>query len=194
MDRSGLGILGGTFDPPHIGHQSMARTTYERLNLERVLVVPSFVPPHKMTADMSEYADRFEMTRLMVENEDGIELSALDAERPGPSYTVDLLKSLRGESSNELYFIVGSDSLADMHNWREPEAIMSLCTLVVFTRSGFEPVLKVHGDASIVVFEDPVIDVSSSELRSLLRTDYITAAKSLHPRVLEYIRQRGLYR
>jgi len=193
MERSGLGVQGGTFDPPHIGHRAMARTARARLNLERVLVVPAFVPPHKARAGMSAYADRVAMTRLMLEDEEGVEISTREADRPGPSYTVDLLQELQGEIGDELYFIMGSDSLADMHNWREPETIMSLCTLVVFTRTGFEPFLRLPGEASIVVFDDPVIDVSSSQLRAQLASDYSAAAQSLTPKVLAYIRDRGLY-
>ena len=161
---SRVGILGGTFDPPHNGHVAMAEAAVAGLALDRLLILPAPDPPHKNSHDISPYPSRRRMAELAFAGLDNVELSDIEEGRHGPSYTVDLLQQLAG--ADDLYFVVGADSVCDLPAWREPERILALATLVVFPRSGYSPRVPVDSEASVVLFESPVIDVSSSQVRS----------------------------
>jgi nicotinate-nucleotide adenylyltransferase len=163
--RGGTGILGGSFDPPHNGHVGMAQTAAEVLGLDVVYMMPALKPPHKNSRAISPWEDRLEMTRLAVRDVANVDVSLQELETRGTSYTVELLRRYRQRYRGDLYFIVGADSLRDMPGWREPEEILRLATIVVFPRSGIAPVLETKGDASVVVFTTPVINVSSSGVR-----------------------------
>ena len=186
------GILGGSFDPPHIGHVAMARAARETLLLDKVLLMPAPRPPHKSVSALSDWDHRLAMTELAARDLDGVEVSLNERDIPGESFTVELLRRYRSDHDDDLYFIMGADSLRDLPGWREPESILELATLVVFPRKGIEPRLDVGGDASIVVFESPVIDVSSSEIRRKRRRG--ESVRSMVPDgVLGYIEQHSLY-
>ena len=186
------GILGGSFDPPHIGHVMMARTAADKLGLETVYLMPALRPPHKDPDGLSAWEDRLEMTRLAARDIDNVEVSQQEMDTPGASYTVELLRRFRRRYNGCLYFIMGADSLRDMPRWREPEAILELATIVVFPRSGIAPVLEMDGDASIVVIEAPVVDVSSSGLREKSRAG--ESIEDLVPQpVFDYILDHSLY-
>jgi nicotinate-nucleotide adenylyltransferase len=186
------GILGGSFDPPHVGHLAMARGARETLGLDKVLLMPALRPPHKNSTDLSGWDHRLAMAKLAARDVDGVEVSSHERDTPGESFTVELLRRYRDAHDDDLYFILGADSLRDLRGWREPEAILALATLVVFPRTGIEPRLDVEGDASIVVFESPVIDVSSSEIRTKRRSG--ESIQSLVPAdVLDYIEKHSLY-
>jgi nicotinate-nucleotide adenylyltransferase len=188
----GAGILGGSFDPPHIGHLMMARTAADKLGLDEVYLMPALRPPHKDPEGLSAWEDRLEMTRLAARDLDNVEVSLQEIHTPGASYTVELLRRFRSRYNGYLYFILGADSLRDMPRWREPEAIVDLATIVVFPRSGIAPVLEMGGHVSIVVIEAPVIDVSSSGLREKCRAG--GSIEGLVPQpVLDYILDHSLY-
>jgi nicotinate-nucleotide adenylyltransferase len=132
------------------------------------------------------------MAELAARDLDGVEVSLHERDTPGESFTVELLRRYRAAHDDDLYFILGADSLRDLPGWREPEAVLALATLVVFPREGIEPRLNVEGDASIVVFERPVVDVSSSEIRRKRRAG--ESIESLVPAaVLDYILEHSLY-
>jgi nicotinate-nucleotide adenylyltransferase len=186
------GILGGSFDPPHVGHVAMARAAIDTLGLDKVLLMPAHRPPHKDAADVSDWGHRLAMAKLAAREVDRVEVSPDERQTPGASFTVELLRRYRAAHDDELYFIMGADSLRDLPGWREPDVIVELATLVVFPRAGIEPVLAVDGDARIVVFDTPVIDVSSSEIRRKRRDG--DSIRSLVPgSVLEYIEDHSLY-
>jgi nicotinate-nucleotide adenylyltransferase len=186
------GILGGSFDPPHVGHTAMARCALETLGLDRVLLMPAPRPPHKEAGALSGWEHRLAMTRLAARGLDGVEVSLHETGSTGESYTADSLRRYRDAHGGDLYFILGADSLRDLPGWREPEAIVGLATLVVFPRAGIEARLDVEGEASVVVFEAPPIDVSSSEVRARRRAG--ESIESLVPAaVLEYIVEKRLY-
>lgn len=162
-----IGMLGGTFDPPHNAHLAMADRAMKELALGKVLFLPAPDPPHKHPA--SSYETRVAMVRLAIEGRAGMELSRLEELRPGPSYTVDLLESFRdSHRDDEIFFIMGSDSLRDMASWRRPERILELATLVVFARPGAEPVLPAGSGAPVILAAGPMMDVSSSEIRRMV--------------------------
>jgi len=188
-----VGLLGGTFDPPHSAHLVMAQTARDALGLDRVLLIPAPRPPHKAAGELSPFSDRIEMARAAAAAVDGVEVSQIESEREGPSYTVDTLRACREQFGGDLYFIMGTDSLRDLPTWREPEEILKMCTLVVFPRDDIPARLALEGDASLVVFESPRIDISSTEIRERCEQGDVPD-EAIPDAVRELIRSRGLYR
>lgn len=187
-----VGILGGSFDPPHVGHMAMARAAKDTLGLDKVLLMPAPRPPHKEAEDLSSWEDRLKMVELACDGVDGVEVSRHELNTPGASYTVDMLQKYRELSDDTVYFIMGADSLRDLPGWHNPEKILEFVTIVVFPRDDVAPVLEVQGDASVVVFETPSIDVSSSDIRKNCRQG--VSIESMVPgAVLEYILDNSLY-
>jgi len=132
-----IGLFGGTFDPPHLGHLALAEWARERLGLDHVLFVPAGRPPHKRGARLSSAAARVAMTRLAVRGNPAFRLSTIEVRRGGPSFTVDTLRALRARHAGaRLFLIMGEDSLDDFATWREPAAIARLATLAVARRPG----------------------------------------------------------
>lgn len=133
-----LGVLGGTFDPIHVGHRIVARDVLEALELDRVLVVPAARPPHREAVLDAER--RLGITRRAFRGDSRIEVSGREVERGGPSFTVDTLEGLREERSPEaLFCVIGADQLADFASWHRPERIVELAELAVMNRGGEEP-------------------------------------------------------
>jgi nicotinate-nucleotide adenylyltransferase len=187
-----IGILGGSFDPPHTAHIAMARAALDTVPLDRVLFMPAPNPPHKRRDVMSPYESRKAMVAIAIRDEEGMELSVAEELRDGPSYTNELLRFLRTQSDSGLYLILGADSVADLPNWRNPKSILDLATLVVFPRTGYSSFVPVEGDASIVLFEKPVIDVSSTEIREKCRRGESTAGL-ITKAVRKFILDNSLY-
>jgi nicotinate-nucleotide adenylyltransferase len=167
-----IGILGGTFNPPHMGHLVMAQEALDRLELDRVDFMPVAVPPHKEADEDPGAGARLELCRLAVAGDDRLGVCTLEVDRGGASYTVDTLRELHArEPEQELTFIVGGDMAHSLPAWREPEAILSLARLAVAEREGvgrediaarLEPL---HGGDRVVFFDMPRIDISSSNVR-----------------------------
>ncbi len=197
-----LGILGGTFNPPHVGHLALARHALDELALERVLLMPAHIPPHKRGEDDPGPAHRLAMCRLAVADAAGLGVSALELERAGPSYTADTLKALHASQPDaELTFIMGADTAATLPSWREPREVLRLARLAVAARTGTarRQVLDVLTGlgagvgAAVSFLEMPAVEVSSSMARGrVLRgeaiDDLVGAA------VAAYIAEHGLYR
>ncbi len=167
-----VGLLGGTFNPPHIAHLVCAMEAREQLGLDVVRLVPSGVPPHKDVPDDPGVEVRIELCRLAAASEPGLEVSRAEADRPGPSYTVDTLRALHDASpQDELTFIVGGDQALGLPSWREPEVLLSLARLAVAEREGIRrhDILDrfegLDGAGRVVFFDMPRLDVSSSWLR-----------------------------
>ena len=185
-----IGVIGGTFDPPHRAHLEMARTTIDRLPIETVLFMPAPRPPHKSTDAMTPFELRVKMVELAIAGQEGFELSRMESEGEGASYTVDLLRRL-ARQYDDIYMIIGADSLQDLPTWKEPESILELATLDVFARTGHPLQLPVGGPASLIVFEEPVIDVSSTELRATFRSG--RGADDVPVAVRQFILDNSLY-
>jgi nicotinate-nucleotide adenylyltransferase len=194
-----LGILGGTFDPIHVGHLAAARAAMQCAQLDRVLFIPSARPPHRGAATaLTE--DRLAMTRLAVEGEPRFEVSDIEVGRGGISYTSDTLSELhRNRPQDELFLILGWDAARLFHTWHEPERVNALASVVILSRPGIETpepseITSAGLDRARVVdcfVETP--DVSASELRKLLTTGESVGDK-LPPSVERYIAQHHLYR
>jgi nicotinate-nucleotide adenylyltransferase len=196
-----LGLLGGTFNPPHIGHLVCAQEAIAQLGLEQVLLVPVHEPPHKgMEADPG-VEHRVELCRRAVASEDRLDVSRVDADVPGPSFTVDTLRRLHADRpGDELTFIVGGDMALSLPSWREPEAILELADLGVAEREGVrradvaERLAWLPGGAERARFFDmPRLDISSSLIRRLVAAG--RPIRYLVPdAVAAYVEQAGLYR
>jgi len=197
-----IGILGGTFDPPHVGHLWLAALAAESMSLERVLFMPASQPPHKRQRGMTGAADRLLMTRVAIEGDPAFELTAIEMERPGPSYTIDSvdeLERLCGPDA-QLFLIMAADSFAEIGTWREPHRLLERIEWVVGPRPGspmpasaelaerFGP----HAER-IHLLSGPSLDVSSSEIRRRVAAGE-TIRYLVPRRVDELIAARGLYR
>lgn len=205
-----LGILGGTFNPPHAGHLAMARDARVELGLERVLLMPAHTSPFKARGedrrDRPGGADpgpahRLAMCRLACAGEDGLDVSAAEVERGGLSYTVDTLRAIRAANANaELTLIVGADTAGTIGSWREPAELLALAHLAVAARAGtaqaqvLDAIGEVGGDDAQVRFlKMPHVDASSSLLRERVARGE-PVAQLVGPDVAAYIAEHGLYR
>lgn len=197
-----IGVLGGTFNPIHNGHLAVAGEARSRLELNEVLFVPASQPWRKSGAPILSAKDRVDMVRLAIASMPCYRLSLVEVNREGPSYTLDTLSELRVGLSNgdEVFFILGWDSLADLPNWRAPERIIRLCRLVAVPRPGCpRPDMasleaKVPGlSQSVIMLDKPVVDVSASGIRE--RVARGLSIRGLVPEaVADYIREHRLYR
>ncbi len=200
--RRRIGFLGGTFDPPHVGHLWLGAFAAEELELDRVLFVPAAEPPHKRGRPISRAADRLLMTRLAIQNDPAFQLCGIELERDGPSYTIDTvddLERLYGPTTR-LFLVMAADSLATIDDWREPDRLLERVEWIVGPRPGTplpEPSAlerRFGANASrIHLLSGPSLDVSSSEIRR--RVAGGRTIRYLVPRgVEELITDRGLYR
>jgi nicotinate-nucleotide adenylyltransferase len=197
-----VGILGGTFDPPHIGHLWLATLAADGLGLGHVLLMPAARPPHKGRRAISNAADRVMMTRLAIGGDPGLDLSLVEMERPGPSYTIDSLAQLSAHLGGEvgLVLIMAADSFAEIDTWREPDRLLELAEWAVGPRPGTsmpdrDALRDRYGAKAsrIHLLEGPSLDVSSSEIRARVAAG--RPIRYLVPRAVEeLIVSRGLYR
>ena len=198
-----VGILGGSFDPVHLGHLLIAHAVSEALDLERVLLLPAAIPPHKRGGTRATGAERLEMLRLASAGDPLLELCTLELDRGGVSYAVDTLRAFRERRPGcAPYFIIGMDSLRELHAWRQAHELAELCTFVTVDRPGVDrPVsaaeLKLPAPwaerlmAGIVPVR--TWDVSSSEIRRRIAAGL--TIRYLVPTAVEaFIHARGLYR
>ncbi|HLF71409.1 MAG TPA: nicotinate-nucleotide adenylyltransferase [Dehalococcoidia bacterium] len=190
-----LGVLGGTFDPPHIAHLILAEQARDQLSLDRVLFIPAGDPWRKADRDVAPATHRLAMTRLLVNDDPAFAVDACEVEREGPTYTVDTLRLLRGRMSaaDELFLIVGEDALADLPAWRDPAEIAALAKLAVAERDGdVAPEGLPFGLDRIVRVNMPSIAISSTALRERVRAG--RSLRYLTPAAVEaYIKDNGLY-
>jgi nicotinate-nucleotide adenylyltransferase len=194
-----IGIFGGTFDPPHIGHLVIADQALTTLGLDAVWFTPVGQPTHKNAAGVSPAAHRVAMTRLAIATHPAFRVCEADVDRPGPHYSLTLMQLLRERHPEHTWtFIIGEDSLEDLPKWHRPADLFALVTLAVARRPGSAPDLSairavVPDIASRVSWIDaPLLDLSSTELRNRLRAN--SSVRYLLPRaVAEYALLNALY-
>ena len=192
MTRERIGVFGGTFDPPHVGHLVVAINVGHALGLDRVLLVVANDPWQKAHTAVSPALDRLAMVEAAVAGVPGLEASRLEIDRGGPSYTADTLAALNGAfPAADLYLVLGSDAAAALPTWERVEEVRRLATLVVVTRPGAEAAAPPAGwDHRVVVV--PRLDVSSTDLRARVAdgrpTEYLLAEP-----VVRVVRERRLY-
>ena len=182
-----IGILGGTFDPPHIGHLMLAECARVQFGLERVLFVPAGDPYRKAGNGVSPARDRIAMVAAAIEGNPRFVLDEREVRRGGPSYTADTLEELAMEGHHRPLLLLGKDALADFPNWRNPDRITELARIAIAHREG-APELD-HGYATV---DMPQLRVSSSEIRARVAAD--KSIRYLVPDlVVTYIAEHGLY-
>jgi len=195
-----IGILGGTFDPIHLGHLIIAEEVRIKLGLNEIIFIPTGQPWLKVDHSVTPAIHRTEIVRLAIEGNPYFELCTLEVERTGPSYSVDTVAALREQlGAQPLFFILGSDSIAELHLWKEPSRLVQMCQLVVVPRVGLlTPELNslersIPGVRDRVIQLDaPVIDISSSEIRQ--RISLGLSVRYLVPdKVVKYIYEKELY-
>jgi GTP-binding protein len=200
-EKKRLGVLGGTFDPVHLGHILIAEEVKKSLELDEVLIVPAGQPQTRSYDIVSPARQRLEMLELAVAGKKGLKISKIEIERDGPSYTVDTLMELKKSYGNqyEIYFILGWDSLAQIPTWHEPSRILNLCYLAAVPRPGSKrPSLKtmegvLPGITDRVIFMDgPKIDISATEVREKVSKGE-TITHLVPETVVEYIKKHKLY-
>jgi nicotinate-nucleotide adenylyltransferase len=195
-----LGIFGGTFNPPHLGHLVCAQEAYIQLRLDRVMLIPARIPPHKPVEDEPGVEHRLELCRLAVEGDERMTVSMLETERPGLSYTIDTLKAIHEQAPDrELFLIVGGDIAAGLPLWRDPQGVLELATLAVAKRRGTprsrvdQALQELQGGARAQFFRMPRIGISSTLIRRRVRTGQ--PIRYLVPDAVErYIERERLYR
>ena len=199
IDAPRVGVLGGTFDPVHNGHLHIARSLRQALDLDRIVWVPAGRPPHKAGQIVSSDRDRLAMLRLALAESPFDEISTVDIDRAGPSYTADTLELLQEQlAPARLVFLIGEDSLRDLPTWHDPDRIVSAAELAVAGRPGIDADLETVAHAiprirervHIVPMEE--LAISSSEIRQRVRAgEPLTGL--VPPAVAEYIRNHALY-
>lgn len=187
------------FNPPHLGHLALARAAVSDLGLERVLLMPVLIPPHKPAKWDPGAEHRLSMCSLAVQGDPDLGVCTLELERPGPSYTIDTLRSIHAtEPDAELTLIVGADMALTLGSWREPRDILKLARLAVAEREGstrrevLDALAPIDADAQTVFLEMPRRDVSSSLVRRRL-TSGASIDELVGPDVAAYISQHELY-
>ncbi len=203
MQKRRIGVFGGTFDPIHLGHLILAEQCREQAALDAVWFVPSARPPHKLARPLTPFAQRVEMLALAVAGNQAFHIDQLEKDRPGPSFTVDTLDDLHREHPDvEFLLLLGSDTLDDLPNWREPQRIVERTTLLIVVRPGhpvapaaqLETALRLTSEVMLhqQVVEMPLIDIASCDLRR--RAAAGQSLRYLVPRAVEhYIMEKRLY-
>jgi nicotinate-nucleotide adenylyltransferase len=187
-----IGILGGTFDPPHVGHLMVAADVCAALRLDRLLLIPSASPPHKRGQVRATAEQRLEMVRAAVAGDDRFEVDDIEVKRPGASYTVDTLRELRARYPEaELFFVIGMDQFREFDTWREPEEVARLARLAVVSRDGD------LADCESTIPIEPVsvtrIDLSATDVRRRLHEGRSIRYFVPDP-VRELIEREGMYK
>jgi nicotinate-nucleotide adenylyltransferase len=184
-----VGILGGTFDPIHIGHLIAASSVYEALNLDSVVFIPAGDPWQKRDRDLSPGQQRLEMVKLATENDDRFQVSDVEIVRSGPTYAVDTVREWkRLNPSDELFWIVGSDALSGIPSWHEWEAFVSELTIVAVNRVGQNDAVPFD----FVSVDMPEVRISATELRDRF-TNGLDTQYLVPKNVSRYISDQGLY-
>ena len=192
-----IGVFGGTFDPPHVGHLALAKAARETLGLDEIVFLPAARNPLKSRRIGTSGADRLAMIRLLIRGQEGMAASDMELTRGGVSYTVDTLGELQMVQPAEYWFLMGADGIAQLHEWRNTVRIAKLCRLAVAVRPPFEAEEllsklppEFEGKADLIVM--PPVDISSTDIR-----EKFARRKPVHgltpPEVLRYIEEHRLY-
>jgi nicotinate-nucleotide adenylyltransferase len=196
-----VGVFGGTFDPIHYGHMAVAREIQATLDLAKMIFVPAGQPWLKADLPVTAAKHRVEMVRLAIARRKAFELSTIEADRPGLSYSVDTIETLQRQLGRDadFFFLLGSDALKDIPKWKDPQRLIQLCHLVTFARPGFRlpelgPLEKAVPGVTqrVLVVEVPQVDISATDIR--FRVSEGKSIRRQVPRAVErYILEHGLY-
>jgi len=188
-----IGIFGGSFDPPHIGHLVIAELARRTLRLDFVYFVPAYKPPHKAGRHASTARDRLVMTTLSTKGSPGLRVSDAEIKRRGVSYTVDTVRAFRRRFPKaELFLIIGGDSMEQFHSWKQPDEIAGIAELAVYRRGNAGISGARQRRWKIHRIKGPRMEIASSEIRQLL-ADGKSVDEMVRKNVLKYIKRRKLY-
>ncbi|HUI29175.1 MAG TPA: nicotinate-nucleotide adenylyltransferase [Candidatus Acidoferrales bacterium] len=190
-----VGILGGTFNPPHIAHLIAAESATEQLRLDKMLFVPAAIPPHKLNEKIIPANVRLQMVKLAIKGNPKFEVCDIELKRSGASYSIDTIIELKGKFPDDKFFLViGIDLLIDFYSWKDPEKILDKCDVVAMNRPGFALESVDQGLLRRVeVLSVPGLDVSSSDIRRRVHSG--RSIRFLVPQAVEeYIYANSIYR
>lgn len=189
-----IGIFGGTFDPPHLGHLIVAQEVQDKLKLDRIFFIPACLPPHKKKVKISAAFHRLRMIQLATQDNSNFEVLDLELKRKGPSYTIDTLRVLKNAySQTQFHLILGIENLKHIHSWRKPEGIFKLSKVVFVTRPGvtLNKTSKWLNYSKLLTVKE--IDISSTGIRERIRKG--KSIRYMVPeKVLKYIKKHKLYK
>jgi nicotinate-nucleotide adenylyltransferase len=185
-----IGLFGGTFDPPHIGHLIIAETAWEQLGLEKIYFVPAYIPPHKRGKKCTPVSHRLAMIQLALKGNRHFDMLDCEIKRRGVSYTIDTLRDIKEQyCDDDLFFILGSDNLQQFNTWKKPDEIVKLAHLVVYERPNI-PIPRKYSSA--IRLNGPLLDISSTDIRAKAMEQ--RSIRYLVPKAVEqYILKHRLY-
>ncbi|MDX5476011.1 MAG: nicotinate-nucleotide adenylyltransferase [Bacillaceae bacterium] len=184
-----IGILGGTFDPPHIGHLIIANEVMHSLSLDEIWFIPNRIPPHKLNKSITETSSRVEMIQLAIEDNEQFHLNTLELERSGPSYTYDTIVTLKElHPTYEFFFIIGADMVEYLPKWHRIDELVGLIQFVGVKRAGYQ----VHTTYPVIEVEIPQVDISSTLIRKKIK-DGLSFRYLVPEKVQIYIEENNLY-
>lgn len=199
-----VGIFGGTFNPPHIGHINICKLFLEKLSLDKLFVIPANVPPHKQISSNTTSKERLEMARIAFSNiSSNVIVSDLEMKRIGKSYTADTIEELKSQGYNDLYFLCGTDMILTLDSWYKPDYIFENATIVYIRRENdpennklLEEKISLYTTkfgAKIVNIQVDPIELSSSMVREAVKNGF-DITKMITPDIYNYIESKKLYR
>ncbi|WP_243153399.1 nicotinate-nucleotide adenylyltransferase [Senegalia massiliensis] len=197
-----IGVMGGTFNPIHIGHLMIAEQSRKKFNLDKVIFIPTGSPPHKDERKLANSLDRYIMTILATSNNNNFIVSDIETNRDGTSYTVDTLELLSKKyNDSELFFITGADSILDIENWRDTDRLLNICTFIAATRPGYNvdnvmdeiKKLEEKYNKKISYLTIAPIDISSTQIRKRIFKNETIKYMTPDP-VINYIYNKNLYK
>ncbi len=192
-----IGLFGGSFDPIHNGHLLLANWTKDELGLDRIIFIPAAIPPHKQHVPLTEANHRYRMVQLAIEPYPDFEVSDIEIQRAGISYTIDTIYHFKRKLKlprQSLFLIIGADSLVDLPKWKSPENIVANCQLVVLQRPEIDLTqaeLKYRQQA--IILSSPLIPISATDIRQRVKQG-LSIAELVPSSVERYIHEFGLYR
>jgi len=185
-----IGVFGGLFDPPHIGHLIIAQHVLEEFHLQKILFVPSGNPPHK--TDYSRYEDRYAMTELAVDDNEMFAANDIERTFTEKTYTIEVIRKLHAKTDDEFYLLIGSDQWHEIETWKDPEELFRECRVVVMRRPNSDISKEARFFDRIMVSTAPLIDISSTLIRTRIRKGF-SVKYLLKPAVYGYVKTNGLY-
>lgn len=186
-----IGILGGTFDPVHNGHIYLAKKACAKLRLDKIIFIPTYLPPHKKGVKVTSARHRFNMLKLAIRDNKKFKISDMEIRRKGRSYSVETLRRLRKKygAKAELFFIAGSDSLKELDKWKNLKEILTLCRFVVVERPGFN---MTRPSSSFIFLNINAKDVAATDVRKRLAAGK-PAGGLVSKKIMSYIARNKLY-